>query len=78
MGSGRHHLCSVSNEKGFGPELTFVLCRLSGLSPFMGDSDLETMANVTTAEFDFNDESFEPISSQAKDFISKLLVKDKT
>lgn len=43
----------------------------------MGDSDLETMANVTTAEFDFNDESFDPISSHAKDFISKLLVKDK-
>lgn len=43
----------------------------------MGDSDLETMANVTRAEFDFNDESFDPISEQAKDFISKLLVKDK-
>ncbi|KAI2796533.1 hypothetical protein BLOT_015740 [Blomia tropicalis] len=56
--------------------ITYVL--LSGLSPFMGDSDLETMANVTTAEFDFNDESFDPISSHAKDFISKLLVKDKS
>ncbi|KAF7496646.1 Myosin light chain kinase 3 [Sarcoptes scabiei] len=55
--------------------ITYVL--LSGLSPFMGDSDLETMANVTRAEFDFNDESFDPISEQAKDFISKLLVKDK-
>ncbi|KPM08807.1 myosin light chain kinase, smooth muscle-like protein [Sarcoptes scabiei] len=60
--------------------ITYVLLfpiRLSGLSPFMGDSDLETMANVTRAEFDFNDESFDPISEQAKDFISKLLVKDK-
>lgn len=44
----------------------------------MGDSDLETMANVTRAVYDFNDESFEPISKNAKDFISKLLVKDKT
>lgn len=44
----------------------------------MGDSDLETMANVTRAEFDFDDESFDPISEKAKDFISKLLVKDKT
>ena len=43
----------------------------------MGDSDLETMANVTRAEFDFNDESFEPISKKAKNFISKLLVKDR-
>ena len=52
--------------------------RLSGLSPFMGDSDLETMANVTRAVYDFNDESFDPISKGAKDFIAKLLVKDKT
>lgn len=49
---------------------------LSGLSPFMGNSDLETMTNVTKAIYDFDDESFEPISAEAKDFISKLLVKD--
>ena len=45
---------------------------LSGLSPFMGDSDLETMANVTKAEYDFDDESFDIISEEAKDFISRL------
>ncbi|GFU84430.1 myosin light chain kinase, smooth muscle [Trichonephila clavipes] len=35
-----------------------VICYvlLSGLSPFMGDSDMETMANVTRAEWDFEDE----------------------
>ncbi|KAH9427008.1 hypothetical protein DERP_015336 [Dermatophagoides pteronyssinus] len=59
-------------------DVDFVTDILSGLSPFMGDSDLETMANVTRAVYDFNDESFEPISKNAKDFISKLLVKDKT
>lgn len=42
----------------------------------MGDSDLETMANVTKAEYDFEDESFDNISDAAKDFISKLLLKD--
>ncbi|RWS06681.1 myosin light chain kinase: smooth muscle-like protein, partial [Dinothrombium tinctorium] len=55
--------------------ITYVL--LSGLSPFMGDSDLETMANVTSAQWDFEDEAFDMISDEAKDFISKLLVKDK-
>ncbi|XP_013779673.1 myosin light chain kinase, smooth muscle-like [Limulus polyphemus] len=57
-----------------------VICYtlLSGLSPFMGDSVLETMANVTKAAFDFNDESFEPITDEAKDFICQLLVKDRT
>lgn len=42
----------------------------------MGDSDVETMANVTMAKFDFDDESFDAISKTAKDFISKLLVRD--
>ncbi|XP_013775503.1 myosin light chain kinase, smooth muscle-like [Limulus polyphemus] len=56
-----------------------VICYvlLSGLSPFMGDSDLETMANVTKADYDFEDESFEQISDEAKDFISKLLLKER-
>jgi len=55
-----------------------VICYvlLSGLSPFMGNSDLETMTNVTKAIYDFDDESFDPISAEAKDFISKLLIKD--
>ncbi|KAG9511188.1 Myosin light chain kinase, smooth muscle [Fragariocoptes setiger] len=55
-----------------------VICYvlLSGLSPFMGNSDLETMANVTKAIYDFDDESFDPISKDAKDFIAKLLIKD--
>ncbi|XP_055343188.1 myosin light chain kinase, smooth muscle-like [Paramacrobiotus metropolitanus] len=55
-----------------------VICYilLSGLSPFMGDNDAETLSNVTQAEWDFEDESFDHISADAKDFITKLLVKD--
>lgn len=55
-----------------------VICYvlLSGLSPFMGNSDLETMTNVTRAVYDFDDDSFDPISEEAKDFIAKLLIKD--
>jgi len=55
-----------------------VICYvlLSGLSPFMGDNDSQTYNNITKAEFDFDDESFDEISDEAKDFISKLLVKD--
>lgn len=51
--------------------------RLSGLSPFMGDTDIETMANVTIAKYDFDHEAFAEISEDAKDFIRCLLVKDK-
>lgn len=43
----------------------------------MGDNDLETMANVTRCHYDFDDESFVVISDEAKDFISKLLLKDR-
>lgn len=54
-----------------------IFFRLSGLSPFMGETDVETMANVTIAKYDFDDEAFEDISNDAKDFIRKLLIKDK-
>ena len=43
----------------------------------MWDTDLETMANVTIAEYDYEDEAFNNISKDAKDFIDKLLVKEK-
>ncbi|XP_054431176.1 myosin light chain kinase, smooth muscle isoform X2 [Pteronotus mesoamericanus] len=55
-----------------------VICYIlvSGLSPFMGDNDNETLANVTSATWDFDDEAFDEISNDAKDFISNLLKKD--
>lgn len=51
--------------------------RLSGLSPFMGNNDTETFANITRAEYDFDDEAFDAISQDAKDFIVSLLIKRK-
>nr|XP_020510609.1 myosin light chain kinase, smooth muscle-like [Labrus bergylta]XP_020510610.1 myosin light chain kinase, smooth muscle-like [Labrus bergylta] len=55
--------------------ICFIL--LSGESPFQGNSDAETLAHVTAACYEFDQESFEDISDQAKDFISSLLKKDK-
>merc|ERR1739847_53744 len=48
---------------------------LSGLSPFMGETDVETFANISGIDYDFDDEAFDNISEEAKDFIPKLLVK---
>lgn len=48
--------------------------RLSGLSPFMGDTDVDTFANITRADYDFDDEAFDAVSQDAKDFISGLLI----
>lgn len=55
--------------------ICFIL--LSGESPFQGNSDAETLALVTAAKYDFDPESFEDISAQAKEFISSLLKKDR-
>ncbi|XP_025162684.1 death-associated protein kinase related isoform X2 [Harpegnathos saltator] len=69
------------DQIGFGTDVWSigVICYvlLSGLSPFMGDTDIETMANVTIAKYDFDHEAFAEISDDAKDFIRCLLVKDK-
>ncbi|CAN9505491.1 unnamed protein product [Ophioblennius macclurei] len=55
-----------------------VICYilLSGESPFQGNSDAETLASVTAAEWEFDEESFEDITEEAKHFISSLLNKD--
>lgn len=55
-----------------------VICYilLSGESPFQGESDTETLALVTAAQWEFDEESFEEITDMAKDFISSLLNKD--
>ena len=52
------------------------VARVSGLSPFMGDNDSETLVSVTMAQWDFDDDTFDEISDDAKNYIEKLLVKD--
>lgn len=54
----------------------FLLFRLSGESPFQGNDDAETLALVTAAKWEFDEESFEEITEEAKNFISSLLDKD--
>jgi len=53
--------------------VTYVL--LSGASPFLGDDDQETYHNITSCDYQFDDEYFEKITEHAKDFIRKLLIK---
>ena len=55
--------------------LVSAIDRLSGLSPFAGEDDYDTLINVGKAEYDFDDEAFDNVSDLAKDFISKLLLK---
>ncbi|KAL4613612.1 myosin light chain kinase 3 isoform X2 [Arapaima gigas] len=55
--------------------ITYML--LSGLSPFLGDNDTETMNNILHSNWDFDAEAFENVSEEAKDFISRLLIPEK-
>ncbi|KYO27260.1 myosin light chain kinase 3 [Alligator mississippiensis] len=56
--------------------ITYIL--LSGLSPFLGETDAETMNYIVNCSWDFDAEAFEQVSEEAKDFIAKLLVKEKS
>jgi len=55
-----------------------VICYilLSGFSPFMGDTDSDTFSNIVKVLYDFDEPEFDPISVNAKDFISHLLMKN--
>ena len=52
--------------------MTYLL--LSGISPFRGDTDRETLRRVQAGEINFDPEAFANISGDAKDFIAKLLL----
>jgi len=50
---------------------------LSGLSPFAGENDVETLKNVKACDWDFDEETFAIVSDEGKDFIRRLLIKNK-
>ncbi|RUS77264.1 hypothetical protein EGW08_014978 [Elysia chlorotica] len=54
--------------------LGYVL--LSGLSPFAGEDDLETLQNVKRCDWEFDADAFAQVSPEAKDFIKCLLQKE--
>lgn len=54
--------------------IAYVL--VSGLSPFAGEDDIQTMGNITIGRYDFLDEAFDEVSEEAIDFITRCLVKD--
>ncbi|CAF3308218.1 unnamed protein product [Rotaria sp. Silwood2] len=55
--------------------LTYVI--LSGLSPFGGQDDNETMDNIRKCNLRFPNEVFGGISEEGKDFMQKLLLKNR-
>ncbi|XP_018410670.1 PREDICTED: myosin light chain kinase, smooth muscle-like [Nanorana parkeri] len=55
-----------------------VICYilLCGESPFQGENDMETLRNITSGSWDFDDETDAILSDSAKDFIRRLLQKN--
>lgn len=49
---------------------------LTGMSPFLGDDDMETIQNISSGEYEYPEpeEDYEDISALAKEFIDSLLV----
>ncbi|KAM9296193.1 myosin light chain kinase, smooth muscle-like [Gastrophryne carolinensis] len=55
-----------------------VICYilLCGDSPFQGDNDAETLRNITSGTWDFDEETDAILTDSAKDFIRRLLLKN--
>lgn len=56
--------------------LRICYLRLSGASPFLGESREDTFNNIAMVRYDFDEDSFRTTSKLAKDFIQRLFVKD--
>ncbi|XP_029436244.1 death-associated protein kinase 2-like isoform X1 [Rhinatrema bivittatum] len=54
--------------------ITYIL--LSGMSPFQGETDSETLTNVVSGNYEFDERYFKQTSELAKDFIRELLMKE--
>lgn len=54
--------------------ITYIL--LAGYPPFNAEDDSALFEKIMNAEYDFDDECWDDVSDLAKDFISRLLVKD--
>lgn len=54
--------------------ITYIL--LAGYPPFNAEEDSALFEKIMNAEYDYDDECWDDVSDLAKDFISKLLVKD--
>ncbi len=53
-----------------------LLHRFTGYSPFQGDTHNDTFYYVSFCEYEFDNEVFDDVSQDAKDFIEELLQKE--
>ncbi|XP_053186588.1 myosin light chain kinase 3 [Scomber japonicus] len=56
--------------------ITYMI--LSGLCPFLGDDDNQTLNNILSCQWNFDEPEFIDTSEEAKDFIKRLLIVNKS
>uniref|UniRef100_A0ACB8G056 Uncharacterized protein n=1 Tax=Sphaerodactylus townsendi TaxID=933632 RepID=A0ACB8G056_9SAUR len=56
---------------------TLVYVLLSGLNPFIAETNQQTIDNIVNAEYNFDEEAFKDISIEALDFVDRLLIKER-
>uniref|UniRef100_A0A493TQ39 Protein kinase domain-containing protein n=1 Tax=Anas platyrhynchos platyrhynchos TaxID=8840 RepID=A0A493TQ39_ANAPP len=70
-----HDLVSTATDMWSVGALTYIL--LSGINPFIAETNQQVIENILNAEYSFDDEAFKDISIEAMDFIDRLLVKER-
>lgn len=71
----QHDLVSSATDMWSLGTLVYIL--LSGLNPFIAETNQQTIDNIINAEYSFDDEAFKDISTEAMDFVDRLLVKER-
>jgi len=72
----------VLEHKNYGPEVdlwgigVIVYILLCGFPPFYGDNDRQLYKKIKAGQYKFIAPYWDPVSKEAKDFVSKLLVVD--
>lgn len=71
----QHDVVSTATDMWSLGTLVYVL--LSGINPFLAETNQQMIENIINAEYTFDEEAFKDISLEAMDFVDRLLVKDR-
>lgn len=71
----QHDVVSTATDMWSLGTLVYVL--LSGINPFLAETNQQMIENIMNAEYTFDEEAFKDISLEAMDFVDRLLVKER-
>lgn len=71
----QHDVVSTATDMWSLGTLVYVL--LSGINPFLAETNQQVIENIMNAEYTFDEEAFQEISTEAMDFVDRLLVKER-